>query len=425
LKPSQNSLFKAETSVRRVAESGILGLVLTIRPLRPSQLEQFISKVAEAIESPSILVRSGTGWNPFELEKFQTILELYQRDFDSSHSGRGGSLKVLGLPLLAFLAVRLLSEANSDLEALVANPTTLYRNLVDLTCGKAGKYRESEETTDAQHRFAGYELRQLLWQTAVAMTIYGKESIPYEELNLRLPKLDAELWQRVNKITEDEIFSRLIISYYFRGGHTDLGAEFLHKSFREYLFAESIIEILKGYGHRKIGLLAEREPYWRDFDDTDPRYELIRELSKPLAPQWLSIEIVTHLEALIQWEIERAFATVEEGNPTQDEPAEILDPEGWISVRDALADLWDWWCEGVHLRAQPSYGRRRDIQFDSPAYVQELVDWSIPQALERNAPLPEPPRFVTMDAHLGDALFLLNVLVHFNCSSHYLTCQTV
>lgn len=55
-----------------------------------------------------------------------------------------------------------------------------------------------------------------------------------------------------------------------------------------------------------------------------------------------------------------------------------------------------------------------EIDFEPHAYVEELIESTAPQARHRNDPLPAPYRTVSIDAHLGDGLFLLNVLVHFH-----------
>ena len=61
--------------------------------------------------------------------------------------------------------------------------------------------------------------------------------------------------KRGDAYAEDHPLTRLMISFYFKGGQPEQGCEFAHKSFREYLFAECIVETLKEYGHR----LTERK----------------------------------------------------------------------------------------------------------------------------------------------------------------------
>jgi hypothetical protein len=164
--------------------------------------------------------------------------------------------------------MRLLSEPSADTERLIANPTTLYRSLVDLTCAKSGKAADAQDEIDQQFRISGGRLRDLLRRTASAMTISGKESISYTELRLRLDLRGADLERCVQAETDDSELSQLMISYYFKGGYSELGCEFLHKSFREYLFAEGVVEILKSYGRKVTAALPERELYWKEFDQS-------------------------------------------------------------------------------------------------------------------------------------------------------------
>jgi uncharacterized protein YjbI with pentapeptide repeats len=397
--------------------------VLTIRPLRPEHLEKFVKDLSTALERRPIHVAAEATerWNIPDLKRFETIFETYRKEYDATTSAAEGnqpeaaqriisqreatgSMAVLGLPLLAFLAIRLLSQWRGDLPDLVANPTTLYRSLIDLTCVKT-------EVVKGGKKFDVRELRSLLQRTAEAMTVYGQESIPYEELSLRLE--EENLDEKAQEAMREHVLTALIINFFFKGGLRHLGCEFLHKSFREYLFAERIIETLKEYGSKQERKLPEREPYWKDFtqdDANDLRFEFSRKLSALLAPQWLSPEVVSHVEQLIIWEIARSQNSEQDGAPGN--PTDALNFEGWTTVRDALADLWDWWAEGVHLRPTQTKNKSGIYETGEP-YVQELIMLSAPRDYaQRRKPL-ELERTLTPDARLGDGLFRLSALVHF------------
>ncbi len=381
--------------------------ILTLRPLSPQHLESLIQRMSDCSQNPPLEAAEDMKWQPFPTQLFVSVLEQYQKAFElwcsgkSSSDSKTRSLEVLGLPLLAHLAIRLFAKSPEDIDRLVNDPTQLYQNLVRLTCGKAGKYVQTDEELDNPPHLKGTTLHQLLHQTAVAMTVCGQENISYQELSLRLDYTETTLDHKVGQATHDSPLSQLMISYYFKGGHPDLGCEFLHKSFREYLFAEAVVERLKRYGSEQQDVLPERMPYWKDFDESDPRYSLIRDLAPMLAPQWLTPEVVNHLGTLLLLEIQEAAQT----------PNTSLDMKSWEHIRDALADLWDWWAEGVHLRPQPFTNKRKVLEFDPPL-TQELIEGAIPQDWSKGDPLPPPPRFTTMDAHLGDALFRLCAWVH-------------
>ena len=314
-------------------------------------------------------------------------------------------MEVLGLPLLAHLAVRLMVQWPGDnLQPLVADPTALYRHLTDLTCAKGGRYGTDVHEPQMAHG----ELRRLLHEAAAAMTVFGRDHIPYDELDYRLSALDEDLIDRVREVTKDHPVTSLMISFFFKGGRKELGAEFLHKSFREYLFAECVVESLKTYRRVARAALAERDPYWKDFDPGDARFDFSRRLGRLLAPQWITKEVARYLHGLVQWELRRAHGGCPE--PTVGAPTESLDLAGWECIRDGLADLWDWWGEGVHLRQQPRFRGKKLTEWESP-FVAELIQWAMPQAPTSELNLV-PPRSVAMDAHLGDGLCRLAALVH-------------
>lgn len=406
--------------------------VLTMRPLRPEHLRRFVGNIKRALDERPVAVEAGDAneelWRIEEIERFDSLFKRYEEEFNKTLEAAGkdaagaerrvwemesGSLDVLGLPLLAHLTIRLAARwSGGGFDEMSRNPTTLYRSLVDLTCEKGGKPVYDRGEVGDQFRVVGGELRSLLRRTAVAMTMYGEESISFTELARRLDVPDEELDREVESATGDHYLSSLVVSFFFKGGHRHLGCEFLHKSFREYLYAEAIIECLKEYGRRQAKSPPEREPYWADFDPSrDHRHEFSRDLSEMLSAQWLSREVVSHLDYLILWELNRenkGDETEAAGNRTAP-----LDMAGWKRVRDGLADLWDWWAEGVHLRPQPIADRYTGvITFDKP-YVQTLVEVTAPFDRARRIASLEPKRTVTMDSHLGDALFRLCTYVHY------------
>ena len=382
--------------------------VLTLRPISPDDLQHFIEKLARAVRAPRF-PHAGTGWSQLDTKALSRVVARYRHE--CRHPEQQRTLEVLGLPLLAFLTVRLLSEPGAAQIGFDLSPTALYRNLVDLTCSAGGKSADSNEPTDQQFRLIGGPLRDLLRRTAAAMTVFGQENISYDELKLRLG-FSEDLSRKVDNETADNVLSQLMISYYFKSGHTDLGCEFLHKSFREYLFAEGVVETLKQYGREAPPGLTERSPYWRDFEESDRRHRLSRDLASQLSAQWLSSEIARYIEDLIAWEIGRAVEPSRATTLQNAQPTEPIEMQQWEIVREALADLWEWWGEGVHLRPQPVRSKRQELTFTLP-YAQELVELAMPLDIDRSE-LPQPLRYTTVDSHLGDSLFDLVAAVHFH-----------
>jgi len=419
--------------------------VLTMRPIRPQQLREFVERLDDALGSvpPYVAVENPDEWrvphrrtldkafSKYE-ETFNTSLPKYDEDGKIKEPGRApksNSLEVLGLPLLAYLTIRVMAQTvrsggplekqQAVINEMVENPTLLYRSLTDLTCEKAGKaafdVRDRGDEVERQWREVGQALRERLRRTAAAMSILGVEHISREEWRRRA--LQNETEERETQTAEDHPLTRLMISFYFKGGQPEQGCEFAHKSFREYLFAERIVETLKEYGRRLTEREAKRLPprdYWRDFSREEDRlrYDFSRVLAYLLAPQWVAPNVWDHLQHLIEWEISRAALNASpEGNQLSGLPAQALSIERWKYVRDGLADLWEWWCDCAHLRPQVKTDRWKKSIIEPP-FAEELIRWAAPLTAEENEALPlESP--TSMDAHLGDALCQICAMVHF------------
>ena len=48
--------------------------------------------------------------------------------------------------------------------------------------------------------------------------------------------------------------------------------------------------------------------YWKEFNEDDGRFVLSRRLSELLAPQWLTVEVASHVERLLSAHLSRADA---------------------------------------------------------------------------------------------------------------------
>ena len=243
------------------------------------------------------------------------------------------------------------------------------------------------------------------------MTVLGVENVARDELALRLDLTQSQIEDRLRRLEGEELISRLMISFFFKGGHDALGCEFSHKSFREYLFAEGLVEELKRYARKLEGKCPpERsdQENWKDFHRNDPRWELSRRLGAALGPQWLTPEVKTHVRNLVAWEIARSDQPAHASGPGL-----MTDPcsrSEWERVRDGLADLWDWWAEGAHLRPQPErIPQSKEHEWAWP-FAADLARGARSRAAsDIRAPIIST---TIVDAHLGDALCELTALVH-------------
>lgn len=373
--------------------------VLTVRALTPEQLETLAAKLT---------ARETKQWLPPDREKLAPVLDRYRQEF-ANRSQDTPTLDILGQPLLAHIAMRLFAVA--DATDLLADQTTLFRGLVDITCEKGGQPDADDLDPAGRARIVRLELRELLRKTATAITIHGDETIPFAELKRRLDAKGRDLFDAVDKADAKHPLSHMVISFFFKGGHEELGCEFLHKSFREYLHAEDIVETLKEFGRTVRKLPPERpiEEGWKDFEEGDPRRRLSRTLMRMTAAQWMSPEVGRHLDALIGWEIGRATSQI--GKKTYGTPTEPIDIAAWEVVRDALADVWDWWGDGVHQRPQPKRAKDGRIEFERSA-ADEMVEWCASPTATLDE-LPAPSLITQVDAHAGEVLFRLTARVHY------------
>ena len=128
---------------------------------------------------------------------------------------------------------------------------------------------------------------------------------------------------------------------------------------------------------------------------------------------WLSPEVENYVRNLIVWEIGRDTGQAEARvGGLKATSTETVSLEQWARIRDDLADLWEWWGEGVHLRPQVRL-KAGQIEGKSQVYALELVDWCMPKDFPRRAASPPtPPRTVTVDSHLGAGLLQLCVATH-------------
>jgi hypothetical protein len=385
---------------REVSQSGVLRKathVLTMRPMRPKQLQAFATNISQRLVAAANDSYAGeqqvAAWT-LDTNQLEPIFAHYQNWFNSDNDQKSNSTgDFLGNPLLAYLAFRVSAETGQNLGALIEKPTALYHELINITTTYSGK-GEDAGLEDAAHR-GGKRLRRLLQEVAATISILRGESISYQELEARfedselpIPKRLLENWHHT--ADAETALQELVINFYFKGGNIELGCEFLHKSFREYLFAEAILNALLDAAADQQGAFNCKDyHYWEDFERESSEYLLSRRLSYLLAPQWLSSEVRTHLFWLIDREIK-------------------ADPDHWRWIRDAVLEVYAWWAEGTLIRHQPTRSRTRG-RWVSP-YVDELFLQIIP--FDDNATF-NPVRTSILDSHLGDALMQLTAWIFY------------
>jgi hypothetical protein len=192
--------------------------VMTIRPIRPDQLDAYANALVRAIRQPAFSGDEVDHWKSREMNHYQPALDEYKN--------KANTVEVLGQPLLAHLAMKVMTDFEGPVSELIAPSTTLYRHLVDMTCKRGGKYLLQAGDSNKSGRIEGRDLRALLHGTALAVTAHGSESIPMEELELRLETLGVG--NEVFEVTKQHPLTNLMFSFYFKNVHEQSGCEFLH-----------------------------------------------------------------------------------------------------------------------------------------------------------------------------------------------------
>ena len=325
--------------------------ILTIYRFTPTQLRDYLDKLSSVYNKVS-------GASP----DIDIILARYEDDWKLSNgvpsSHLAGSTDVIGWPLLAHVAYRLMMECERPRQtSLIADRTMLLRCLTEYYCNHSRKPSDDPDGTEVRSRLEAFELRSLVQETAIALTVNGTECISHEEL-----KKEMELWSgRSNsdqhvKLTaiDPDIF---LINYLFKSGVEPLGCEFIHKSLREFAFAQAVVDRLKSLA----GPIEKKPRYYVDIANKARLGILSRRL--------LSREIWDHVERQIAWEIYRE--SVEYEDPLAFQRGERpLGIDAWCQIRDRLADCWTSWShvnpELLPLESDPkSVARLKGILIDS------------------------------------------------------------
>src|SRR5258708_3828771 len=99
------------------------------------------------------------------------------------------------------------------------------------------------------------------------------------------------------------------------------------------------------------------------------------------------------LGSLLEWEIRRTFSPAD--GPRDETATSPCTEKEWRRIRTLVADLWDWWGDGVHLRPQPRE-REDSIGIDwEKSLAERLVIKSRPVTAATLAELGEPVRTTT------------------------------
>ncbi|HYJ88784.1 MAG TPA: pentapeptide repeat-containing protein [Pyrinomonadaceae bacterium] len=364
---------KAVTTARNMTENT---RILTIYRFSPAQLREYLVKLDSIYSTASNM-------SP----EIEIILQRYEDDWRLSQgvpsSQVAGTIDVVGWPLLAHVAYRLMRECEPSRQtSLIADRTMLLRCLTEYYCIHSRKPSDEPSGTEVRSRLEAPTLRSLVQETAIAMTVKGTECISQEEL-----RRDMASWSGRSKADRDlklaggidpDIF---LINYLFKSGVEYLGCEFIHKSLREFAFAQAVVDNLK-----RLAVPSDtKREYNRDLM-TEGRLAI-------LSRQWLSREIWDHIERQVSWEIYRESPELEDPIAFQrgERPLGI---DAWCRIRDRLTQRWTSWA------------------FSNPGLSPTKSDWKPDPKLAEMFKGVSAIDSAGADARFGAALFRLCAMLH-------------
>jgi hypothetical protein len=313
---------KAVTTARNMTENT---RILTIYRFAPTQLRDYLVKLDSIYSTDSNM--------SVDLD---LILQRYEDDWKLSQgvssAHRTGSTDVIGWPLLAHVAYRLMRECEPSRQtSLIADRTMLLRCLTEYYCIHSRKPSDDPSGTEVRSRLEAPKLRSLVQETAIAITVKGTECISHAEL-----RQEMKSWSSQAKAGQDLQLAGAVdldlflINYLFKSGVEYAGCEFIHKSLREFAFAQAVVDNLK-----RLAVPSNTKPSLYVDVMTEARLEI-------LSRQFLSKEIWDHIERQIHWEIYRESPELEDPIAFQrgERPLGI---DAWCQIRDRLVDRWSSW----------------------------------------------------------------------------------
>lgn len=313
--------------------------------------------------------------------------EIIKKIINDYEYNRNQTYEILGLPLLVFIVHELLSDPNNqiDYKKLFNNKAILYKQLADLTCENAGKRKQLKREELDAHIY-GERLRKLLQKTAKIISLKGNELVSYDDLSILLE--DDEL-----DIAEEDI-SKIIISYYFKGGHHNAGCEFVHKSFREYFCAEALMDCFKEYYNEIKNIESAtkqrtciKKDINTDFEEGTPIYKFSRSLSEIICLRAITNEVFEFFVGLLEIELSKKNGKNQHFGPI---------------IRDGLIQIWEWWLKEIPVKY--------DIDLNDELKTPLLLDIIKPYLGLNVSKLALT--ITNLDSFLGSGILKFCVLIH-------------
>jgi hypothetical protein len=298
--------------------------ILTIRPMRVEKLKEYLGHLEAAY--PEAMDASDVSGH---------LLRRYREYAERVGPGGSEAAEFLGWPLMAHLAFRLLLHSPPELrDVYLWDRTRMLRCLTDYCCRNSRQASDTMGEDEVQLRLSAAELRWFIQAIALRMGQLGREYLMREEI---VEVLQSEKAQ-VSTIWLDDGGPNAdagVVNFYFKPSSNHLACEFMHKSIREYVMAEAIVERL-----RKLAVTKEerkRPQVWRGMQ---------HDMEKLFSEFILGRESREYFLSQLVWELTRD--TEGHLDPMEFRPLQkSLTLGGWAEARDTSAELFVQWATAM------------------------------------------------------------------------------
>lgn len=380
------SLILTTCAIQDLADASFLQpntAILSLRCLSPGSVLSLVDRVEKALESPRFKVDEAVEWS-LDRVKLQPHLEAFQNLNQAQYQ------TVLGSPMLALMAMRVLDTSNEDPQALFSNPSLLYRELLSQTCNKQTAPLDSEQ------------LQQILLVAAVAMSTAGTDHLHFDQLDRYLKQLEGPKDNcNDNGNKGSHMLSCLRANHLFTVRNSKQDIQFSFSFFYELIVAMAILQLLLNFGFENSSHRPDRsQPFWENGKPNDPRMLLADNLSHLLAVNWMTPRIHRNLYRLLEQNIEQSFTFYKS-------------EQFWIVIRDSLTDIYTWWVKEIPMRGHNIGEPKSHKGAKSQSFLLNSL-LLILRKEQKQFPLSQSQ----LDSHFGNPIWQMTAIVHYQLANH-------
>ncbi|MEH2237792.1 pentapeptide repeat-containing protein [Nostoc sp.] len=317
--------------------------LITGRPLALQGIERFLSqtKSLKHVELQPMNDSLRQTW----LEKWAVAAQVNKSELEEFLQACPGEVKnnLAREPLLLYLLAQMHRDNRLNIQMFagadaIKAKIRIYDEAVNWVLEKQ-RHSENQNDNTRLTGFKGGDLRQFLTEAALCVVQSGNESARVTMLEARLKDSNnpaAKLIQQARqenaseKNQQDKLLNNLLTAFYIKPASGEKGgsAEFVHKSFGEFLFAERLLESFVDWTTTNVRSNRQRQ---EDFVSTS---EMDWQIYDLLGYGNLTPEIVEYLMGLLA------------------ESSEFKNVERLCQLFQRLEDFYFRWCDGEFIDAE-------------------------------------------------------------------------